>query len=137
MIVIASGVMPKRTRKGVGAIDQIHAFEHFILHCHDKEIEEAASLDPAVFSRLLPHALVLGMAEFWAARFKHVIKESPTWYISIEEEVGSARAFDTELFVENVNAAMKAIILMASSKPEHQAGQARSHLLGPNSRSLP
>jgi hypothetical protein len=126
LIFASSGVMPKRTRKGVGAIAQMHAFEHFILHSKDSEIDDAVKVDPTVFERLLPYAMVVGMAEFWAARFKHQIKESPAWYLTIEQEVGTAGAFDTEILVKDLLVAMGAIIHMASTRPEPKAGQHHS-----------
>jgi hypothetical protein len=135
LIVISSGVMPKRTRKGVAAIEQTHAFEHFILHAPEKEIEAAIGHDPTVFYRLLPYTMVLGMAEFWADRFKHVIKEWPPWYISIEQAVGSADSFNTEILVRELLASMQAISHAAQTRPENKGGHSSSS--GGRSHNLP
>jgi hypothetical protein len=135
LIFVSSGVMPKRTRKGVGAIAQAHAFEHFILHAKDSEIDEAARLEPAVFERLLPYAMVLGMAEFWAARFKHLVKQAPDWYITIEQEVGADVGFDTEVLVNELLAAMTAMRHVATTRAEHKSAHHSSS--PPSSRYLP
>jgi hypothetical protein len=135
LVFMASGIMPKRTRKGVAAIEQCHTFEHFILHAKEEEIEAAAVHDPTIFYRLLPYTMVVGMAEYWAARFKHLIKDWPPWYISMEEAEGKAQEFDTETLVKELLACMHAIGQMATTRPEHKAGASSRSTV--SSRNLP
>gem|GEM_PF-3132077 len=135
LILLFSGVMPKRTRKGVAAIQQSHTFEHFIMHAQDEEIEAALQKDNTIFYRMLPYTLVLGGAEFWAHKFKALIKDPPTWYIALDQEEGEP--FNTEVFVRKLLAAMKSFEYVASLKPENKPGQGQSHISHASSRNLP
>ena len=134
LIFFAAGVMPKRTRKGVAVIEQSHLFEHFILHAPDEDLEAALEHDPTIFYRLLPYTLVLGMAEFWAARFKHLVKEYPPWYTSLEQVEGDSAPFDLELLVKEIVASVRAIDRAATTRPEQKHGQTPST---GSSRNLP
>jgi len=131
-IFFAAGVMPKRTRKGVAAIDQCHLFEHFILHADDRDIEAAFNQDPTVFYSLLPYTVVLGMAEYWAERFKHLVKDYPLWYFTIEQVEGDAQKFDTAKLVQEILACMKAVRHMATTRPEHKADASSHRQIRPN-----
>ena len=108
LIFAASGVMPKRTRRGVAAVDQIHKFEHFILSADHRAIDAAYEQDNNVFYRLLPAAVVLGMGEYWASKFKHLILQPPFWYTSMEQLEGES-SFDTESFVQQLLHCLKAV----------------------------
>jgi len=134
LIFCFSGVMPKRTRKGVAAIEQSHTFEKFIMHASDEEIEAALKKDETIFYRMLPYALVLGGAEFWAHKFKNLVGQAPPWYISIEQAEGGAD-FNPEQFVRGLLAAMKSIEHAAALKPERKVGQ--DHVSHVSSRNLP
>ena len=83
--------MPKRTRKGVAAVDQIHKFEHFILHASDKEIAAAHEARPRSFlSAFALRPGVLGMGEFWADRFRGHVTLEPQWYTTMEAIEGGS-----------------------------------------------
>jgi len=135
LILLASGFMPKRTRKGVAVIEQTHHFEHFILHSKDREIEDAFERDPSVFFRFLPHAIVLGMAEFWGARFKAVVKTYPLWYTSLEQIEGQSQYFDSEILVREIIFALEAIQRIANAHPENKTTSSKSS--PGSSRNLP
>ncbi|MBS1994296.1 MAG: DUF2207 domain-containing protein [Cyanobacteria bacterium SZAS LIN-3] len=134
LIFAGSGVMPKRTRKGVAAIEQGHTFEHFIMHGSDDDMAAALEKDPTVFYRLLPYTLALGGAEFWAHRFKKLVSQPPAWYTTLGQTDGS-ESFDTELFVRHLLNAMKAIETVCAMKPERKISD--NHISRASSRNLP
>lgn len=82
LIMASSGIMPKRTAKGVAALEKILAFERFVRKAEKKRLEVLAKDDPTVFGRLLPYAVVLGLSHQWADAFRDLIKEEPDWYVA-------------------------------------------------------
>jgi hypothetical protein len=132
LIFAASPIMPKRTRKGVAAVEQLHKFEHFILSASDQEIAAALEQEPGIFYRLLPYAVVHGMGAQWAARFKNRLCAAPGWYTSIEQleqSVGEGalkeQRFDSENFYQDIALCLKAINLVAVTKAEHKSDKRR------------
>jgi hypothetical protein len=127
LIFAASPLMPKRTRKGVAAVEQLHKFEHFIMSASDQEIAAALEQEPEIFYRLLPYTVVNGMGGHWAERFKNRLSAGPAWYTSIEQleqSVGEgalkAKHFDSENFYQDVALCLKTINQVAVTKAERK-----------------
>ena len=89
LVLAASGIMPKRTAKGVQALQQVLAFERFVRKAEKERLAVLAKDDPTIFGRLLPYAVVLGLSHRWADAFKDLIAEQPDWYV-----VGGASSSD-------------------------------------------
>lgn len=79
LIVIGfSFFMPRRTLKGAQATDRIFGFLEFLRRTDEDRIRRIN--DPKLFERLLPYALVFGIAEQWARVFEGLYTQPPSWY---------------------------------------------------------
>ena len=77
-VIVFSSVMPRKTAKGRRAWERIAGLEEYLRRA------EAASLAAAekrgVFERLLPYAMVFGVADRWAKAFEGIYDAPPNWY---------------------------------------------------------
>ena len=77
-VAITSRVMPRKTRKGRIAWEQIAGLEEYIRRAEVEDIEAQDRL--GIFERLLPHALVFGMSHRWTKAFADLYTQPPNWY---------------------------------------------------------
>ncbi len=93
ILMAAARAMPRRTSKGVESLAQIHRFKQTLAGAKQDEIEKIAKEEPGTFNKLLPYAIVLGIADQWARIFSESVKEYPDWYeIDPELKPGSFNA---------------------------------------------
>jgi uncharacterized membrane protein len=72
--------MPKRTREGVLALEQIKGLEEYIARAEKETIERVDV--KRQFERLLPYAMCLGLTKSWVQAFRDLYKTPPQWYAS-------------------------------------------------------
>jgi uncharacterized membrane protein YgcG len=81
LIAIAYGtsrVMPRRTRKGRIAWEQIRGLEEYISRA---EVDDLKSQERRlVFERLLPYATAFSLTTRWASAFEGLYTQPPDWY---------------------------------------------------------
>ena len=111
IVLIFSGFMPRKTRKGVFAARHIAGFKEFIERVEKDRIRRMATDDPTVFERLLPFAMALGVADEWAEVFEGIEVQRPNWYC------GYGAHFSTHAFVSNLGGAVSGIGNAISSRP--------------------
>jgi hypothetical protein len=104
--------MPARTLKGVQALRRSIGFAGFISAAGPRRIDLIAKEDPEIFGRVLPYALVLGVADQWAEEFRGVLKQPPDWYEPI-----SNGDFSSSEFVVSLGAGMRAMETTMLSEP--------------------
>ena len=97
MLVIAAGVMPRKTTKGKDALLAIKGFEEYISRAERAEIEHQERND--YFEKFLPYAIALGIADRWAKAFEGIQTQPPQWYS------GYDGAFRPTFFVHNLSTA--------------------------------
>src|SRR5690606_2575411 len=73
--------MPAKTATGSRLLRQCLGFQRFVELAEKDRIKVLADKDPTIFGRLLPYAMVLGVADQWADAFKDLLREPPDWYI--------------------------------------------------------
>jgi len=78
VVLVTSRVMPRKTRKGRIAWEQISGLEEYIRRAEARELK--AQERQGIFERLLPYAIVLGIADRWATAFEGIYSAPPTWY---------------------------------------------------------
>lgn len=112
-VVISSAIigafafaMPARTIKGVQALKRSQGFVNFINTAEARRIALIVNEDPEVFGRLLPYAMVLGVADKWADEFHAVLKEPPVWYTPARSANGD---FSSSKFVVALGSGMRAM----------------------------
>ncbi|MBI2252333.1 MAG: DUF2207 domain-containing protein [Armatimonadetes bacterium] len=94
--IIASPFMPKKTSKGVKALEEILGFEEYIKKAEKYHIEWEVKEN--IFEKYLPYAMVLKLEREWAKRFENIYKESPSWY-----EGSSIGSFNTYNFTNTLS----------------------------------
>ena len=85
LIVMAfSPIMPRKTKKGVRALEEILGLSEYIERAEVDRIEfhNAPEKTPAVFEKLLPYAVALNLSKVWTKQFEGLLTEPPNWYTS-------------------------------------------------------
>lgn len=80
IVVLFSGAMPRRTRKGRRAYEEILGFREFLTRVDADRLERSGGRSAGRFEQVLPYAVVLGVADQWADAFADVYTEPPSWY---------------------------------------------------------
>jgi uncharacterized membrane protein len=72
----------KLTPQGISALRKILGFREFLqLTEKDKlQLINAPELQPEIFEKLLPYAMVLGVEDKWAKKFEGIYNTIPIWY---------------------------------------------------------
>ncbi len=118
LIVLAfSPFMPRRTADGRRAYEEILGFKEFLERVDRDRLERTGGRTADRFERILPYAVVLGVADTWADAFADVYTKAPGWY------VGGGRAFDSRAFVSDVGRSMQT---MGSTMTSQPSGSGRS-----------
>src|SRR3990167_3794972 len=89
----------KLTPRGIAALGKILGFKEF-LQLTDKDklrLLNAPELQPEMFERFLPYAMVLGVEDKWAQKFEGIYETIPNWY-----EDPTAASFDSYIFARNL-----------------------------------
>ena len=122
-IVLAfSTIMPRLTARGVRMVNQILGLKEFISRVEEDRLKRMSKEDPTLFDRILPFAMVLGVADEWADAFRDIYREPPGWFVSSHYVAG---AFYTGMLVSDLGQATKTMGSTLASAPS-QAGKGGS-----------
>lgn len=87
VLFIAFGrIMPAKTQKGVLAKEYILGLKEYMQVAEKDRIDfhnnpaKLPEKTPALFEKLLPFALVLGVSNAWAKQFEGIYNKQPNWY---------------------------------------------------------
>ena len=80
IVALAANTMPQRTRKGREAYEQIMGFKEFLSRVEADRLERLGGRTATTFEKILPLAIVLGVADRWAQAFAGIYTVPPTWY---------------------------------------------------------
>ena len=85
-----SYLLKQPTRSGQLAIDQIDGFRMYLTTAEGDELRQAPPRTPALFEKMLPYAIALGVEHAWSERFTDVLQAAaargdqgasgPRWY---------------------------------------------------------
>ncbi|MGI6103610.1 MAG: DUF2207 domain-containing protein [Patescibacteria group bacterium] len=78
LMIGASWLMPKRTREGVLAKEQVEGFELYLKTAERYRMEFYEK--EKIFERYLPYAMAFGVATIWAKAFGDIAQAAPSWY---------------------------------------------------------
>ena len=88
--------MPAKTQTGASAYMDILGFQEFMNRAEKDRIERMG--DTNLFSKFLPYAIALDVADNWAKAFEGIYQTPPDWYVSpMEHRTFSAYAFSHSL----------------------------------------
>lgn len=118
IIFIGSRYMPRKTKQGALANEEIKGFREFIDRAEKDRIEMLAKDDPTLFDRVLPFALVFGLEDRWADAFKDMYREAPSWYSSPDY----SGSFTPRLFVTDLGRSLGVMNSTLSSTPSKSGG---------------
>ena len=114
IVLVYSRFMPRRTRKGRAAYDHILGFKEFVERVDRDRLEREGIRTTDSFERVLPFAVVLGVADEWAEAFGDIYNEPPDWYASPRYSGGG---FHPGLFVGDIGTSLDSIGSTIASTP--------------------
>lgn len=80
LVYLFARSMPRMTRKGVEVVTKVLGHREFIERVHKDQIRRLLDKEPDLFGRVLPFAMVFGLAGRWAEAFEGLTIPPPTWY---------------------------------------------------------
>ncbi len=98
---------PAKSAKGVATKEYLEGLKMYLQIAEKDRLEfhNAPEKRPEVFERLLPYAMVFGVADVWAKEFEGICTESPAWYSGGSSGSFSAVAFSQSLSAFSLEAA--------------------------------
>lgn len=107
--------MPRRTRKGRQAYEEVLGFQEFMSRVDRDRLERMGGRSAGNFERCLPYAVVLGVADEWAEAFEGIYTEPPGWYRSDRYD----GAFYPGHFVTDVGHSLQTMGQTFASRPSN------------------
>jgi hypothetical protein len=126
MTMAAARAMPRRTRKGREAYEQIVGLKEFISRVEADRLERLGGRTATTFEKILPIAIVLGVADRWAEAFAGIYATPPTWYVGTFDG-GSFQPHD---LVRNVGRSLDTMGRAMASTPAGSSGGSGSSGFG-------
>jgi uncharacterized membrane protein len=77
-LAVTSQVMPRKTRKGRIAWEEIRGLEEYISRAEVDDLK--AQEKRTIFERLLPYAVAFGLTKRWSKAFEGLYAQPPDWY---------------------------------------------------------
>jgi uncharacterized membrane protein len=117
LFVLAFGrVMPAKTRAGASAYIDILGFQEFMNRAEKDRLERMGDMN--LFSKFLPYAIALDVADNWAKAFEGIYQDPPDWYVS---PVGF-RTFSPYAFTHSLNSVTSDLSSAMFSAPRGSSG---------------
>ncbi len=118
VVLAFSRFMPRRTRKGREVYEEIAGFREFVRRVDADRLERLGGRSVERFERVLPYAVVLGVADAWADAFASIYTEPPRWYRSARYADG----FAPRRFVGDLGQSLNSIGRTLASTPRSSGG---------------
>jgi len=103
--------MPAKTRSGAAAYMDVLGFEEFLNRAEKDRLIRMK--DENLFSKFLPYALALDVADNWARAFEGIYQQPPEWYSS----PSGLRTFTPSGFNRSFNSTMSSLASAMFSAP--------------------
>jgi uncharacterized membrane protein len=108
--------MPVKTRAGASAYMDIVGFQEFMNRAEKDRLEKMGDMN--LFSKFLPYAIALDVADNWAKAFEGIYQNPPEWYVS---PVGY-RTFSPYAFTHSLNSLTSDLGSVMFSAPRGSGG---------------
>jgi uncharacterized membrane protein YgcG len=108
--------MPSKTRAGASAYMDVLGFQEFMNRAEKDRLERMGDKD--LFSKFLPYAIALDVADNWAKAFEGIYQEPPDWYVS----PGGFRTFTPYAFTHSLNSVTSDLSSAMFSAPRGSSG---------------
>ena len=109
-------VMPAKTRTGAMAYVDSLGFQEFMNRAEKDRLERMGDMN--LFSKFLPYAIALDVADNWAKAFEGIYQDPPDWYVS----PGGFRTFTPYAFTHSFNAMTSSLGSTMFSAPRGSGG---------------
>ncbi len=96
-VIVFGRFMPAKTRAGASVYMDILGFQEFMNRAERDRLERMG--DKNLFSKFLPYAIALDVADSWAKAFEGIYQDPPDWYLS----TGGFRTFSPYHFSHSIN----------------------------------
>ena len=103
--------MSKKTSKGTLLYQQLAGFKEFIKSVETDRLKEFLKQDEHYFDKILPYAIVFGVADTWKDKLNGLDIPPPSWYS------GNYRTFNTGSFMHSLNDSMNTMSRTFYSSP--------------------
>ncbi len=106
IISVVTYFSPAKTPKGVALKEYILGLKDYLQIAEKSRLEfhNAPDKKPEFFEKLLPYAMVLGVAEIWAKEFDGIYNVAPQWYSGSTGSMFNASIFYSSLSSFSANA---------------------------------
>jgi uncharacterized membrane protein len=108
--------MPVKTRAGASAYMDILGFQEFLNRAEKDRLERMGDMN--LFSKFLPYAIALDVADNWAKAFEGIYQDPPDWYAS----PGGFRTFTPYAFTHSLNSVTSDLSSAMFSAPRSSGG---------------
>jgi uncharacterized membrane protein len=108
--------MPAKTRAGASAYMDILGFQEFLNRAEKDRLERMKDMN--LFSKFLPYAIALNVADNWAKAFEGIYQDPPDWYVS----PGGFRTFTPYAFTHSLNSVTSDLSSAMFSAPRSSGG---------------
>jgi uncharacterized membrane protein len=108
--------MPAKTRAGASAYMDILGFQEFLNRAEKDRLEKMGDMN--LFSKFLPYAIALDVADNWAKAFEGIYQDPPDWYVF---PVGF-RTFSPYAFTHSLNSVTSDLSSAMFSAPRRSGG---------------
>lgn len=115
LIFLSSNAMPAKTALGSRKLRECEGFARFVKLVEKPRLEMMQQENPEIFGRLLPYAIVLGVADQWAEGFEGLLTEPPSWYFPYS--YGSGYVFSSRMFMNDMGSSLNTMSSTFSSAP--------------------
>ncbi|MCS7313440.1 MAG: DUF2207 domain-containing protein [Acidobacteria bacterium] len=119
LLILFGPAMPRRTAKGVQALEGILGFREFIRRVETDRLERLLRDEPNLFDRVLPYALVFGIADEWAEKFQGLLRTPPDWYESPTWTLGT---FQPGAFMHSLSHSVASMNSVLPATPSRSPG---------------
>ncbi len=113
LILAFARAMPAKTLAGSTALREVLGFKRFLMLVEKDRLVAEGKADPSTFSRLLPYAIVLGVADEWAGKFADLLTAPPDWFVS-----GRGGPFVPRIFIGDLGRGMGSMGQVFGTRPQ-------------------
>jgi len=110
-VILFAKVMPAKTKAGASATMDILGFQEFLNRAEKDRLEKLGDMN--LFSKFLPYAVALDVADNWAKAFEGIYQDPPDWYVS----PGGFRTFNPYVFTHSINSVTSDLTSAMTSAP--------------------
>lgn len=120
IMIVFGWFMRKKTGKGTELLQKLQGFKEFLKSVEKDRLKEFLKQDENYFDKILPFAIVFGIADTWKDKLAGLDIPPPTWY------VGSYHGYNSALFMSSLNSSLNQMSDSFYSSPKSSSSSGGS-----------